>query len=165
MATNQEKREDLKQRKSVVMAGGGEKAIAKQKESGKLTARERIDSILDPGSFQELDLFLKHSCRDFGMEKKDLAGDGVVAGTGTVNGRPVAIYAQDFTVVAGALGFMHGMKICKVMDHALKNKIPVIGINDSGGARIQEGVRAVAGYGEIFYRNTMASGVIPQMSV
>lgn len=165
MATHQEKREDLKQRKSVVMAGGGEKAIAKQKESGKLTARERIDSILDPGSFQEMDMFLKHSCRDFGMDKKDLAGDGVVAGTGTVNGRPVAIYAQDFTVVAGALGFMHGMKICKVMDHALKNKIPVIGINDSGGARIQEGVRALAGYGEIFYRNTMASGVIPQISV
>ena len=155
----------MQKRKQVAMAGGGEKAIAKQKESGKLTARERIDSILDPGSFQELDLFIQHSARDFGMEKKYLAGDGVVAGTGTVNGRPVCIYAQDFTVTGGSLGFMHAMKICKVMDHAINLQMPLIGINDSGGARIQEGVRALAGYGEIFYRNTKASGVIPQLSV
>lgn len=165
MSTNQEKCLDLQQRKAVAMAGGGEKAIAKQKESGKLTARERIDSILDPGSFQELDLFVKHSGRDFGMEKKDLAGDGVVAGIGTVNGRPVCIYAQDFTVTGGSLGYMHAMKICKVMDHAVNMQMPIIGINDSGGARIQEGVRALAGYGEIFYRNTRASGVVPQLSV
>lgn len=163
--TNKEKSAELLSRREVVKAGGGEKAVAKQRESGKLTARERIDSILDPGSFRELDMFIKHSGRDFGMEKKDLAGDGVVAGTGTVNGKPVAIYAQDFTVVAGALGYMHAMKICKVMDHAYRNGMPVIGINDSGGARIQEGVRALAGYGEIFYRNTQASGVIPQISV
>ena len=165
MSTNQEKCADLRQRKQTAMAGGGEKAIAKQKESGKLTARERIDSILDPGSFQELDLFIQHSARDFGMEKKYLAGDGVVAGTGSVNGRPVCIYAQDFTVTGGSLGFMHAMKICKVMDHAINMQMPLIGINDSGGARIQEGVRALAGYGEIFYRNTKASGVIPQLSV
>ena len=165
MSTNQEKCIDLQQRKAVAMAGGGEKAIAKQKESGKLTARERIDSILDAGSFQELDLFIKHSARDFGMEKKELAGDGVVAGIGTVNGRPVCIYAQDFTVTGGSLGYMHAMKICKVMDHAVKMQMPLIGINDSGGARIEEGVRALAGYGEIFYRNTQASGVIPQISV
>lgn len=165
MSTNQEKCNDLRQRKAVAMAGGGEKAIAKQKESGKLTARERIDGILDPGSFQELDLFIKHSARDFGMEKKELAGDGVVAGIGTIDGRPVCIYAQDFTVTGGSLGYMHAMKICKVMDHAINMQMPLIGINDSGGARIQEGVRALAGYGEIFYRNTKASGVIPQLSV
>lgn len=156
---------DLEERKKKLQLGGGEKAIEKQKASGKMTARERIFGILDEGSFQEYDIFVKHSCTDFGMQDKEFAGDGVVIGTGTVNGNPVAIFAQDFTVAGGSLGFMHASKITKIMDYALNMKIPLIGINDSGGARIQEGVNALAGYGEIFYRNTMASGVIPQISV
>lgn len=132
---------------------------------GKLTARERIRAILDNGSFREYDMFVEHVARDFDMEKKKLQGDGVIIGTGTINGAPVCIYAQDFTVAGGSLGLMHSRKICKIMDHALKIRVPIIGINDSGGARIQEGVNSLAGYGEIFYRNTMASGVIPQISV
>lgn len=155
----------LREKKEQAMLGGGPKAEEKQKASGKMTARERINSILDKGSFQETDLFIKHAGRDFGMEKKDLPADGVVTGTGTVNGSPVCIYAQDFTVSGGSLGLQHARKITKVMDLALKMKCPVIGINDSGGARIQEGVGALAGYGEIFYRNTIASGVIPQISL
>lgn len=149
----------------VVLQGGGEKAIEKQKATGKLTARERIVQLLDEGSFHEYDLFIQHAGRDFGMEKKELPGDGVVTGTGTINGYPVCIYAQDFTVAGGSLGLMHAKKICKIMDHAMKLRIPIVGINDSGGARIQEGVNALSGYGDIFYRNTMASGVIPQISV
>ena len=121
--------------------------------------------MLDENSFQEYDLFVEHAARDFGMEKKVLPGDGVITGTGTIFGAPVCIYAQDFTVAGGSLGLMHARKITKIMDHALKMKVPIIGINDSGGARIQEGVGALAGYGEIFYRNTIASGVIPQISV
>ena len=156
---------ELEEKKKKLSLGGGEKAIEKQKASGKMTARERIDGILDEGSFQEYDIFVKHSCTDFGMQDKEFAGDGVVIGTGTVNGNPVAIFAQDFTVAGGSLGYMHAGKITKIMDYALNMKIPLIGINDSGGARIQEGVSALAGYGEIFYRNTMASGVIPQISV
>ena len=132
---------------------------------GKLPARERINMILDPDSFYEYDLFIKHDAREFGMENKNLSGDGVIIGTGTINGRPVAIYAQDFTVAGGSLGSMHAKKITKIMDYSLKMRIPLIGINDSGGARIQEGVNSLAGYGEIFYRNTLASGVIPQISV
>ncbi len=132
---------------------------------GKLPARERINQLLDEDSFFEYDLFIEHDARGFGLDGKALAGDGVVIGTGTVNGKPVAVYAQDFTVAGGSLGSMHAKKITKIMDYALKMQIPLIGINDSGGARIQEGVNALAGYGEIFYRNTQASGVIPQLSV
>lgn len=156
---------ELQERTAKAVQGGGDKAIAKQIAMGKLPARERINKLLDPGSFFEYDLFIEHNAREFGMEKKSLAGDGVVIGTGTINGRPVAIYAQDFTVAGGSLGSMHAHKITKIMDYSLRMRIPLIGINDSGGARIQEGVNSLAGYGEIFYRNTLASGVIPQISV
>ena len=156
---------DLRRRKEVAQQGGGEKAIEKQVAMGKMPARERIMSILDPNSFTEYDLFVEHEGRDFGMEKKELHGDGVIIGTGTIYGAPVCIYAQDFTVAGGSLGLKHARKITKIMDHALKMRVPLIGINDSGGARIQEGVNSLAGYGEIFYRNTIASGVIPQLSV
>jgi acetyl-CoA carboxylase carboxyltransferase component len=156
---------DLKKRMRDALQGGGTKAIEKQKAIGKLTARERILALLDPNSFQEYDLFVEHAAKDFDMDKKYLPGDGVITGTGMISGHPVCIYAQDFTVAGGSLGWMHAKKICKIMDHALKLKVPLIGINDSGGARIQEGVNSLAGYGEIFYRNTQASGVIPQISV
>jgi acetyl-CoA carboxylase carboxyltransferase component len=156
---------ELRKRMREAAGGGGKKAIEKQKAGGKHTARERIVSLLDKNSFQEYDLFVKHAGRDFDMDKKYLPGDGVITGTGTILGHPIAIYAQDFTVAGGSLGWAHAKKITKIMDHALKMKIPLIGINDSGGARIQEGVNALAGYGEIFYRNTLASGVIPQISV
>jgi acetyl-CoA carboxylase carboxyltransferase component len=156
---------DLRKRKIEVQKGGGDKAIEKQVAMGKLTARERILSILDENSFHEYDLFVEHVARDFDMEKKVLHGDGVITGTGTINGRPICIYAQDFTVAGGSLGLMHATKITKIMDHSLKMRVPLIGINDSGGARIQEGVSSLAGYGEIFFRNTLASGVIPQISV
>lgn len=156
---------ELQERTAKAVQGGGASAIAKQIAMGKLPARERINQLLDPGSFYEYDLFIEHEARGFGMEGKDLAGDGVVIGTGTINGKPVAIYAQDFTVAGGSLGMMHARKITKIMDYALRMRIPLIGINDSGGARIQEGVNSLAGYGEIFFRNTMASGVIPQLSV
>jgi methylmalonyl-CoA decarboxylase subunit alpha len=156
---------ELQKRRELVQQGGGEKAIEKQIAMGKLTARERIQSILDEGSFHEYDLFVEHDARDFDMDKVTLAGDGVITGTGTINNQPVCIYAQDFTVAGGSLGSMHARKITKIMDHSLKMKMPLIGINDSGGARIQEGVNSLAGYGEIFFRNTLASGVIPQISV
>lgn len=156
---------DLFSRKSIIEQGGGEKAIEKQKKMGKLTARDRIKEILDDDTFQEYDLFVQHKCKDFNMEKKELAGDGVVTGTGMILGHPICIFAQDFTVAGGSLGRMHAKKITKIMDHALKLKLPLIGINDSGGARIQEGVNSLAGYGDIFYRNTQASGLIPQISV
>lgn len=156
---------ELKQRREEVLLGGGEKAIQKQLAMGKLTARERIVALLDEGSFNEYDLFVEHEARDFGMEQKVLHGDGVVTGTGSIGGKPICIYAQDFTVAGGSLGSMHARKITKIMDHSLKMRIPLIGINDSGGARIQEGVSSLAGYGEIFFRNTLASGVIPQISV
>jgi acetyl-CoA carboxylase carboxyltransferase component len=155
----------LRDRKAALEKGGGDAALAKQRAAGKMTARERIEELLDKDSFQEYDLFVKHEIHDFGMAGKELAGDGVVTGTGTVGGSPVCVYAQDFSVQGGSLGLMHARKITKIMDHAIKMKVPCIGINDSGGARIQEGVGALAGYGEIFYRNTMASGVIPQISV
>jgi len=156
---------DLKKRMRDALQGGGTKAIEKQKAIGKLTARERILALLDPNSFNEYDLFVEHAAKDFDMDKKYLPGDGVITGTGMISGHPACIYAQDFTVAGGSLGWMHAKKICKIMDHALKLKVPLIGINDSGGARIQEGVNSLAGYGEIFYRNTQASGVIPQISV
>lgn len=148
-----------------LMQGGGAQAVQKQQAQGKLTARDRVATICDPGSFHEYDLFVEHSCRDFGMDQKQLPGDGVVTGTGTVAGYPVCVFAQDFTVAGGSLGLAHARKITKIMDHAMKMGVPLIGINDSGGARIQEGVNSLAGYGEIFYRNTLASGVIPQISV
>jgi acetyl-CoA carboxylase carboxyltransferase component len=157
--------QDLRKRKIEVQKGGGDKAIEKQVAMGKLTARERIVAILDENSFHEYDLFAQHLARDFNMDKQILHGDGVVTGTGTIEGSPVCIYAQDFTVFGGSLGLMHARKITKIMDHALKMRVPLIGINDSGGARIQEGVNSLAGYGEIFFRNTIASGVIPQISV
>ena len=152
-------------KRDLAALGGGPEAIKKQVAQGKLLARDRIKAILDPGSFHEYDLFVEHKCQDFGMEKKQLPGDGVITGTGTILGHPVAIFAQDFTVAGGSLGLAHARKITKIMDHALKLGIPLIGINDSGVARIQEGVNSLAGYGEIFYRNTLASGVIPQISI
>ena len=156
---------ELKKRRELVLQGGGEQAIQKQTAMGKLTARERILSLLDKDTFNEYDLFVEHDARDFDMDKKTLHGDGVIIGTGTIHGKPVCIFAQDFTVAGGSLGLMHARKITKIMDHSLKMRMPLIGINDSGGARIQEGVNSLAGYGEIFFRNTLASGVIPQISV
>lgn len=156
---------DLHSRLETIYAGGGEKRIEKQHKSGKMTARERINQLMDAGSFVELDAFIKHRCTEFGMEKEVTPAEGVVTGYGTVDGRLVYIYAQDFTVSGGSLGEMHAKKICKVLDLAMKMGAPVVGVNDSGGARIQEGVDALSGYGQIFYRNTMASGVIPQLSV
>jgi len=152
-------------RKEKVTVGGGNKAMEKQIAMGKMTARDRIKTILDPDSFHEYDLFVEHAGKDFGMDKKSLPGDGVITGIGSILGHPVCIFAQDFTVAGGSLGLMHARKITKIMDHAVKLGVPLIGINDSGGARIQEGVNSLAGYGEIFYRNTLASGVIPQISV
>ncbi len=144
--------------------GGGEKAIAKQHEKGKLTARERIDLLLDKGSFEELDVFKLHRCHNFGMEKKQYLGDGVVTGCGTINGRMVYVFAQDFTVNGGSLSQTMSEKICKVMDLSMKMGVPCIGLNDSGGARIQEGITSLSGFGEIFQRNIEASGVVPQIS-
>ena len=144
--------------------GGGEKAIEKQHAKGKYTARERIAMLLDEGSFEELDMFVQHRCTNFGMDKKHYPGDGVVTGYGTIEGRLVYVFAQDFTVSAGSLSETMSLKICKVMDMAMKMGAPCIGINDSGGARIQEGINALAGYAEIFQRNILASGVIPQIS-
>jgi propionyl-CoA carboxylase beta chain len=145
--------------------GGGEERIARQHESGKLTARERIDLFLDPGSFVEIDRFKTHRCHDFGMEKQKILGDGVVTGYGLVEGRQVFVFAQDFTVFGGSLSGAYAEKICKVMDRAMEVGCPVVGLNDSGGARIQEGVVSLAGYADIFLRNTLASGVVPQVSV
>ena len=145
-------------------AGGGEERVAKQHAAGKLTARERIDALLDPGSFQELDALVVHRSRDFGTDKRRIPGDGVVTGHGRVDGRPVFLFAQDFTVFGGSLSETFAEKICKVMDLAMKVGAPLIGLNDSGGARIQEGVVSLAGYADIFLRNTLASGVVPQIS-
>ncbi len=160
-----EKTLDLLKMREKAQGGGGEKAVKKQQSLGKLTARERILALLDKDTFQEYDLFIRHDTKDFNMEKKELAGDGVLTGTGKIMGKPICIFAQDFTVAGGSLGIMHARKITKIMDHAIKMRVPLIGINDSGGARVQEGVNSLAGYGEIFYRNTKASGVIPQISV
>lgn len=157
--------DELISRKQNIEQGGGQDKIDKQHEKGKLFARERIDYLLDEGSFVEVDAFVKHRCSSFGMAKVEAPAEGVVTGYGTIDGRLVFVYAQDFTVVGGSLGEMHAKKICKVLDMAVKMGAPVIGINDSGGARIQEGVDALSGYGQIFYKNTRASGVIPQISV
>lgn len=164
MAIKRKIKELLKKRE-IVFKGGGDKAREKQVAMGKLLARDRIRALMDEDSFNEYDLFVEHEARDFNMDKKTLHGDGVIIGTGTIFGAPICIYAQDFTVAGGSLGLMHSRKITKIMDHALKMRVPLIGINDSGGARIQEGVNSLAGYGEIFFRNTLASGVIPQISV
>ena len=164
MSTQTEKLEELVELRKKARLGGGEKAIEKQHQKGKYTARERIAMLLDEGSFEEMDMFVKHRCTNFGMDKKHYLGDGVVTGSGTIGGRLVYVFAQDFTVSAGSLSEMLASKICKVMDIAMKVGAPVIGLNDSGGARLQEGINALAGYSEIFQRNIMASGVIPQIS-
>jgi len=158
-------REELDRRNQEALLGGGRERIEKQHAAGKLTARERIALFLDKGSFVELDRFVTHRCRDFGMEGRKFLGDGVITGYGRVNDRLVFVFAQDFTVFGGTLSLTVAEKICKVMELALKNGAPIIGINDSGGARIQEGVGSLAGYADIFLRNTLASGVIPQISV
>ena len=155
----------LESKRAAARLGGGEKRIAGQHAKGKLTARERIDLFLDEGSFEEFDMFVEHRCIDFGMENQKVPGDGVVTGHGTVNGRLVFVFSQDFTVFGGALSEAHAEKICKIMDQALKVGAPVIGLNDSGGARIQEGVASLGGYAEVFQRNVDASGVIPQISL
>ncbi|MBP3231504.1 carboxyl transferase domain-containing protein [Anaerovibrio sp.] len=165
MATVQEKIELMKEKKAHIELGGGEARIEKQHAKGKMTARERLELLFDEGTFVELDAFVKHRCTNFGQEKKDLPAEGVVTGYGTVDGRLVYAFAQDFTVEGGSLGEMHAKKIWKVQDLAMKMGAPCIGINDSGGARIQEAVDALSGYAGIFYRNTAASGVIPQISV
>ena len=156
---------ELKKRNLAAELGGGQKRIDQQHSKGKMTARERIDYLLDKNSFQEIDKFVVHQCHDFGMEKNKMPGDGVVTGYGTVNGKQVFLFAQDFTMFGGSLSGAFGEKVCKVMDLALNNGAPMIGLNDSGGARIQEGVESLSGYGEIFRRNVWSSGVIPQISV
>ncbi len=164
MSKQLEKIKQLIEKREQARLGGGEKAIQKQHDRGKYTARERIDMLLDEGSFEEYDMFKEHRCHNFGMEKKQFLGDGVVAGSGTIDGRLVFVFAQDFTVHAGSLSETMSQKICKIMDMAMKMGAPVIGINDSGGARIQEGINSLAGFAEIFERNILASGVIPQIS-
>src|SRR5438874_452982 len=155
--------EDLERRAEL---GGGEERLRRQHDAGKLTARERLDLLFDPGTFQETDKLVTHRCRDFGMDAPDqiIPGDGVMTGVGRVDGRPVYAFAQDFTVFGGSLSETNAQKICKVMDLAVKMGAPVIGLNDSGGARIQEGVASLGGYADIFLRNTLASGVVPQIS-
>ena len=163
MKTN-DQLDHLRKLRAEARLGGGQQRIDKQHEKGSMTARERIDLLLDKGSFEEFDMFKTHRCRDFGMEKQVFPGDGVVTGHGTVDGRTVYVFAQDFTVLGGSLSETFAEKICKIMDLAMKNGAPVIGLNDSGGARIQEGIESLAGYSEIFQRNVMASGVVPQIS-
>ncbi len=157
--------EELERRRATAELGGGEKRIAAQHAKGKLTARERLEVLLDKDSFEELDAYVEHNCTDFGMEAQRIPGDGVVTGSGTINGRLVFVFSQDFTVFGGSLSERHAQKICKIMDMAMKVGAPVIGLNDSGGARIQEGVASLAGYAEVFQRNVLASGVIPQLSL
>ncbi len=164
MGATADKIQELKLKEKIILEMGGEKALAKRRENGKLNARERLDLLFDKGSFREVDMFVTHRCTNFGMEEKEIPADGVITGHGKVDGRIVFAYAQDFTARAGSLGEMQAKKICKVMDMALKTGSPIIGMNDSGGARIQEGIDALSGYGEIFFRNSAASGVIPQIS-
>lgn len=159
-----EKYDLLKRKNEEALLGGGTDKIASQHKKGKLTARERIDLLLDEGSFEEIGRFVMHRCKDFGLDAEHYLGDGVVTGYGTIHGRPVYIFSQDFTVFGGSLSEAYAEKICRIMDLAMKNGAPVIGLNDSGGARIQEGVVSLAGYANIFYRNTLASGVVPQIS-
>ncbi|MCS7086339.1 MAG: methylmalonyl-CoA carboxyltransferase, partial [Bacteroidia bacterium] len=156
--------ERLRELDAAAMEGGGKARLAKQNAKGKLTARQRLDLLLDPGSFEEIGKFVTHRATDFGLDKEKYLGDGVITGVGKVNGRTVFVFSQDFTVFGGSLSEAYAEKICKIMDLAMKVGAPVVGLNDSGGARIQEGVVSLAGYAEIFYRNTLASGVIPQIS-
>src|SRR5919112_3999370 len=157
--------DELDSRRRRAEQGGGEARIAAQHKKGRLTARERLCALLDEGSFEEYDMFVEHNCSDFGMDTQKIPGDGVVTGSGTISGRLVYVFAQDFTVFGGSLSERHPQKICKVMDMAMKVGAPVIGLNDSGGARIQEGVASLAGYAEVFQRNVLASGVVPQLSL
>jgi propionyl-CoA carboxylase beta subunit len=157
--------EELDLRRNKARAGGGQKRIAAQHKRGKLTARERVELLLDDGSFEEFDMYVEHRCTDFGMEQQKVPGDGVVTGWGTINGRVAYVFAKDFTVFGGSLSEAHARKIMKIQDMALQNRVPIIGLFDAGGARIQEGVAALGGYGEVFLRNVQASGVIPQISV
>ncbi|WP_116086721.1 acyl-CoA carboxylase subunit beta [Tropicimonas sp. IMCC34011] len=157
--------QELEARRADARKGGGEKRIAAQHAKGKLTARERLDLLLDDGSFEEFDMFVRHRCTDFGMEQQRPDGDGVITGWGTINGRMVCVFSQDFTVFGGSLSETHAQKICKIMDMAVRVGAPIIGLNDSGGARIQEGVASLSGYAEVFRRNIEASGVVPQISV
>ena len=163
--TNINKVEELETRRSLAKLGGGEEKNKTQKKKGKLLARERLSLLFDNGKFEEFDQFITHRSQEFGLDKQKFEGDSVVCGVGQVNGKQVFAFSQDFTVLGGSLSEVASMKICKLMDHAVKTGCPVVGINDSGGARIQEGVESLAGYGEIFRRNTMASGVIPQITV
>ncbi len=162
--TSQSRLDELQKRTAIALEGGGEERKKQQHAQNKMTARERIEFFLDDGTFEELDRFVTHTCSDFGMESKKISGDGVITGYGTVDGRKVFVFAQDFTVFGGSLSKTNAAKICKVMDLAMKVGCPVIGLNDSGGARIQEGVQSLGGYADIFLRNTLASGVIPQIS-
>ncbi len=156
---------ELEARRDRARQGGGDRRIQAQHKKGKLTARERLDALLDDNSFEEWDMFVEHNCADFGMDGQRIPGDGVVTGWGTINGRKVFVFSQDFTVFGGSLSAAHATKICKIMDQAVRLGVPVIGLNDSGGARIQEGVNALAGYAEVFQRNVLASGVVPQLSM
>ncbi len=162
--TNKEKIEELRKKRGEAMLGGGQKSIDAQHKRGKFTARERIDLLLDKGTFEEMDIFVRHQCRDFGVENTRFYTDGVITGVGKINGRNVAVFSQDFTILGGSLAEFYAKKIVKIMDLAMRVGMPVIGINDSGGARIQEGVLSLAGYADIFLRNTLASGVVPQIS-
>ncbi|MCB5224600.1 MAG: carboxyl transferase domain-containing protein [Candidatus Cloacimonadaceae bacterium] len=164
MLTTRDAIQKLLDKEQKVLQMGGAKAVEKQKSGGKLTARERLDLLFDPGTFRELDMFVEHRCDNFGMKKVEIASDGVITGHGLVDGRPVFAFSQDFTSRGGSLGEMHAAKICKIMDMALKSGVPLVGIQDSGGARIQEGVDSLKGYGDIFFRNSRASGVIPQIT-
>src|SRR5690242_3719475 len=155
----------LDEKREAARAGGGTRRVKAQHERGKLTARERLEVLLDPGSFEEWDMFVEHRSQDFGMAEQKIPGDGVVTGYGTVNGRLVFVFSQDFTVFGGSLSEAHAEKICKIMDQAMNVGAPVIGLNDSGGARIQDGVASLAGYAEVFQRNVLASGVVPQVSL
>ncbi|OYW02035.1 MAG: methylmalonyl-CoA carboxyltransferase, partial [Acidobacteria bacterium 37-65-4] len=155
----------LEQLTKAGLEGGGAKRLEAQHKAGKLTARERIDLLVDPGSFDETDALVEHDCRDFGMDGSHVPGDGVVTGFGRVDGRPIFLFANDFTVFGGSLSESNARKICKIMDLAMEVGAPVVGLNDSGGARIQEGVGSLAGYADIFLRNTLASGVVPQISL
>ncbi len=161
----EDKLKELEKKKKQAELGGGSEKIKTQHDKGKLTARERIDILVDEGSFEEIDIFVKHRSNDFGLDKKHFPGDGVVTGFAKIEGRPIALYSQDFTVFGGSLSETHAEKIVKIMKTAMKVGVPIIGLNDSGGARIQEGVVSLGGYADIFLQNTLASGVVPQISV
>jgi propionyl-CoA carboxylase beta chain len=165
MAIDPKLLEDLKRRRELARAAGGAEKLAKRKEKGLLNARERLEAFFQPETFQEFGMHAEHACMRFGMEKKKLPGDGIVCGTGLVDGRPVAAYAQEFTISGGSLGRIHAKKICDLMDFAYESGIPVVGINDSGGARIQEGVDSLSGYGQVFFKNVSLSGVVPQIAI